>query len=281
MPDTRQDIMHFFLRGYRIQTQIVFPELLTVSLVGGLNQAEKPYLFLNSIVIETTNNSVWLILADLLIQLQQASDTAPHLFNGDGWIVQERLPLLSNGCQQFTLEGLRNELPQLFFCCFIYVLGVQLIPLLLFFLHERTGRSQPPVGIERGKLSIAVHPAPIQLVVRRCSFEPPLFDIFKCIFCKHTIYSPSRMYVRQSFQEQLLCFLYSSQSKIEASTIHKVDPHFLPRLCVSSIGKALYFLKRFFIKKQCFLKTTKLHKYLGFLTIRGCQRGKIKMPLLF
>src|SRR5258708_8139514 len=165
MSDTRQDIMHFFLRGCRIQTQIGFPELLTVYLVGGLNQAEKPYLFLNSIVIETTNNSVWLILADLLIQLQQASDTAPHLFNGDGWIVQTRLPLLSNGCQQFTLAGLRNELPQLFFCFFIYVLGVQLIPLLLFFLHERTGSSQPPSGTQPANLPITVHPAPLPLLL--------------------------------------------------------------------------------------------------------------------
>src|SRR5260370_14556846 len=127
MSDTRQDIMHFFLRGCRIQTQIVFPELLTVSLVGGLNQAEKPYLFLNSIVIETTNNSVWLILADLLIQLQQAGDTAPHLFNGDGWIVHARLPLLFNGSRQFTLAGLRQELPQLLFCFLIYAFGVHLI----------------------------------------------------------------------------------------------------------------------------------------------------------
>src|SRR5260370_38741572 len=83
MSDTRQDIMHFFLRGCRIQTQIVFPELLTVSLVEGLNQAEKPYLFLNSIVIETTNNSGGLILADLVSQLQQASATATHPFNRD------------------------------------------------------------------------------------------------------------------------------------------------------------------------------------------------------
>src|SRR5260370_7160939 len=109
MSDTRQDIMHFFLRGCRIQTQIVFPELLTVSLVGGLNQAEKPYLFLNSIVIETTNNSVWLILADLLIQLQQASDTAAHLFNRDGRIVQTWPPFFANASPYAHLSFLTSD----------------------------------------------------------------------------------------------------------------------------------------------------------------------------
>src|SRR5713226_4836008 len=85
--DMSECIVHFVNGGQRKDAEIAFPESFCVAFICGFEQTKIIHFFLDSSLIEATDNGIWLLLSNVFIQLQEAIDLATNLLNRNSRIL--------------------------------------------------------------------------------------------------------------------------------------------------------------------------------------------------